>query len=147
MMSLSGAVNNFELRCCCESGLNLPALLSRYKAYLVRMKAKGLNPFKDQPRRTDLHYTEAVGHFHLYAWLKEALDQLCVISPEFPTGNGKGDVHVRCRDTEGIIEVKSFRSNLPPKKITYRPRVCFKLALIKHAPENRQTDIRKSRHG
>ncbi|MGD9972103.1 MAG: hypothetical protein AB7S77_03490 [Desulfatirhabdiaceae bacterium] len=93
-----------------ESGLNLPALLSRYKSYLVRMKAKGLNPFKDQPRRTDLHYTEAVGHFHLYAWLKEALDRLCIISPEFPTGNGKVDVHVRCRDREGIIEVKSYRS-------------------------------------
>jgi hypothetical protein len=43
--------------------LNLPSLLDRYKAYLVRMKAKGLNPFKDQPRRTDLHYTEAVGHY------------------------------------------------------------------------------------
>ncbi len=93
-----------------DAGLNLPALLSRYKAYLVRMKAKGLNPFKDQPRRTYLHYTEAVGHFHLYAWLKEALDQLCVVSPEFPTGNGKVDVHVQCKDTEGIIEVKSFRS-------------------------------------
>jgi hypothetical protein len=30
--------------------LNLPSLLDRYKAYLVGMKAKGLNPFKDQPR-------------------------------------------------------------------------------------------------
>ena len=91
-------------------GLNLSALLTRYKAYLTRIKAKGLNPFEDQPRRTDLHYTEAVGHFHLYAWLKEAVDDICVISPEFPTGNGKVDIHVRCKDTEGIIEVKSFRS-------------------------------------
>ncbi|MGD9971510.1 MAG: hypothetical protein AB7S77_00460 [Desulfatirhabdiaceae bacterium] len=93
-----------------ESNLDLPALLSRYRAYLVRMKAKGLNPFREQPRRKDLHYTEAVGHFHLYAWLKEALDRMCIVSPEFPTGNGKVDIHIRCRDMEGIIEVKSFRS-------------------------------------
>jgi AAA-like domain len=88
--------------------LNLPSLLDRYKAYLVRMKAKGLNPFKDQPRRTDLHYTEAVGHFHLYAWLQAAIGRRCVTSPEFPTGNGKVDIHIRCNGMKGIIEVKSF---------------------------------------
>jgi hypothetical protein len=88
--------------------LNLPPLLDRYKAYLVRMKAKGLNPFKDQPRRTDLHYTEAVGHFHLYAWLQAAIGRRCVTSPEFPTGNGKVDIHIRCNGMKGIIEVKSF---------------------------------------
>jgi len=91
--------------------LNLPSLLDRYKAYLVRMKAKGLNPFKDQPRRTDLHYTEAVGHFHLYAWMKQAVEDICVISPEFPTGNGKVDLHLKCRDKYGIIEIKSFKSH------------------------------------
>jgi hypothetical protein len=91
--------------------LNLPSLLDRYKAYLVRMKAKGLNPFKDQPRRADLHYTEAVGHFHLYAWMKQAVEDVCVISPEFPTGNGKVDLHLKCRDKFGIIEIKSFRSH------------------------------------
>jgi AAA-like domain len=88
--------------------LNLPPLLDRYMAYLVRMKAKGLNPFKDQPRRTDLHYTEAVGHFHLYAWLQAAIGRRCVTSPEFPTGNGKVDIHIRCNGKKGIIEVKSF---------------------------------------
>jgi len=88
--------------------LNLPSLLDRYKAYLARMKAKGLNPFKDQPRRTDLHYTEAVGHFHLYAWLQAAIGRRCVTSPEFPTGNGKVDIHIRCNGKKGIIEVKSF---------------------------------------
>jgi hypothetical protein len=88
--------------------LNLPPLLDRYKAYLVRMKANGLNPFKDQPRRTDLHYTEAVGHFHLYAWLNAAIGRRCVTSPEFPTGNGKVDIHIRCNGKKGIIEVKSF---------------------------------------
>ncbi len=91
-----------------EAGLDLPALLSRYKAYLVRMKARGLNPFKDQPRRTDLHYTEAVGHFHLYAWLQSAIGRRCIVSPEFPTGNGKVDVHINCHGKPGIIEVKSF---------------------------------------
>ena len=58
------------------SGLDLPALLQRYKAYLTRLKAKGINPWKDQPRRSDMHLTEDVGHFHLYAWLKEAVEDL-----------------------------------------------------------------------
>ncbi len=89
--------------------INLPALLGRYKSYLKRLKAKGLNPWKDQPRRTDLHYTEAVGHFHLYAWLQNAVSRLCHISPEFPTGNGRVDLHLRCRDRVAVIEVKSFR--------------------------------------
>ncbi len=91
--------------------LNLSTLLRRYKDYLARLKAKGLNPWKDQPRRKiDFHLTEAVGHFHLYAWLKEAVTDECVVSPEFPTGNGKVDVHLRCGEKRGIIEVKSFRS-------------------------------------
>ena len=88
--------------------LNLPALLRRYKDYLVRLKAKGLNPWKEQPRRADMHLTEAVGHFHLYAWLQAAVVRRCVISPEFPTGNGKVDLHLRCEQMQGIIEVKSF---------------------------------------
>jgi len=89
--------------------LDLPALLKRYKDYLARLKAKGINPWKEQPRRkTDLHLTEAVGHFHLYAWLKEAIAPRCVVSPEFPTGNGKVDLHLRCAQKRGIIEVKSF---------------------------------------
>jgi hypothetical protein len=52
--------------------LNLGSLLERYRNYLKRLKAAGLNPWKDQPRRTDLQLTEAVGYFHLYAWLKTA---------------------------------------------------------------------------
>ncbi len=90
--------------------LNLPALLQRYKDYLKRLKAKGLNPWKDQPRRADLHLTEAVGHFHLYSWLTQAIDDYCIISPEFPTGNGKVDLHLKCREKRGIIEVKSYKS-------------------------------------
>ncbi len=98
--------------------LNLPSLLDRYKAYLVRMKANGLNPFKDQPRRADLNYTEAVGHFHLYAWLHAAIGRRCVTSPEFPTGNGKVDIHIRCNGRKGIVEVKSFVDISETRKAT-----------------------------
>jgi len=88
--------------------LNLPALLRRYKDYLKRLRAKGLNPWKGQPRRADIHYTEAVGHFHLYAWLRSAVGRRCIVSPEFPTGNGRVDLHLRRGEQRGIIEVKSF---------------------------------------
>lgn len=90
--------------------LDLAALLGRYKEYLGRLKTKGLNPWKEQPRRADLHLSEAVGHFHLYAWLREAVAAQCVVSPEFPAGNGKVDLHLQCGDRRGIIEVKSFKS-------------------------------------
>jgi len=93
-----------------KEALRLPALLQRYKDYLKRLKAKGLNPWKNQPRRADLHLTEAVGHFHLYSWLKQAIDEYCIISPEFPTGNGKVDLCLKCGAKRGIIEVKSYRS-------------------------------------
>ncbi len=99
------------------TSLNLPALLQRYTDYLARLKAKGINPWKDQPRRkTDVHLIEAVGHFHLYAWLKDVLHGLCVVSPEFPTGNGKVDLHLKCGNKQGIIEVKSFRNASRLKK-------------------------------
>jgi len=89
--------------------LNLPALLERYKDYLGRLKAKGINPWLEQPRRkTDFKLAEAVGHFHLYTWLQSAVGRRCVVSLEFPTGNGKVDLHLRCSDKQGIIEVKSF---------------------------------------
>ena len=88
--------------------LNLPALLDRYKGYLARLAAKGIDPWRDQPRRSDLRLTEAVAHFHLYAWLQAALGRRGVVSPEFPTGNGKVDLHLRCDGHEGVIEVKSF---------------------------------------
>jgi hypothetical protein len=88
--------------------LDLPALLERYKGYLRRLQAKGLNPWQDQPRRGDLRYTEAVGHFHLYFWLRNAVGRRCVISPEFPTGNGRVDLHLKCGVQSGVIEVKSF---------------------------------------
>ena len=89
--------------------LDVPALLERYRAYLKRLAAKGINPWKDQPRRSDLHYTEYVGHFHLYFWLRQAVEDICVISPEFPAGNGRVDLHLKCDGKQAVIEVKSFQ--------------------------------------
>jgi len=89
--------------------LNIPALLKRYKAFLDRLKENNLTPWRDQPRRkTDYHLTEAVGHFHLYHWLQMALGINSSITPEFPTGNGKVDLHIVYESKKGIIEVKSF---------------------------------------
>jgi hypothetical protein len=89
-------------------GLCLPPLLDRYRGYLERLEARGIDPWKGQPRRADLHLTEAVGHFHLYAWLRDAVGRRCTITPEFPTGNGKVDLVLRAGDAGGVIEVKSF---------------------------------------
>jgi hypothetical protein len=94
------------------TSINLPALLTRYKDYLARLKAQGINPWINQPRRkTDLKLIEAVGQFHLFSWLREAVEEHCIVSPEFPTGNGKVDLHLRCGNQQGIIEVKSFVKN------------------------------------
>jgi len=92
-----------------ETSLNLPLLLTRYKDYLARLKAQNINPWQEQPRRkTDLKLTEAVGQFHLFSWLGDAVGRRCIVSPEFPTGNGKVDLHLKCGNLKGIIEVKSF---------------------------------------
>ncbi|HIE00361.1 MAG TPA: hypothetical protein EYP59_08745 [Thiotrichaceae bacterium] len=92
-----------------DTALNLVALLTRYKDYLARLKAQDINPWKAQPRRkTDLKLTEAVGQFHLFTWLREAVGRRCMVSPEFPTGNGKVDIHLQCGKQQGIIEIKSF---------------------------------------
>ena len=40
----------------------------------------------------------------------------CVVSPEFPTGNGKVDLHLRCGNKAGLIEVKSFKDRHQLKK-------------------------------
>jgi len=101
-----------------DSSLNMPVLLKRYNDFLKRLKDSGKNPWDDQPRRkTDYHLTEAVGHFHLYFWLKMVLDDICTIVPEFPTGNGKVDLHIKCdQNKKALIEVKSFVSQLKVKK-------------------------------
>ncbi len=91
-----------------ENGLNLEKLIPRYKDYLKKLKIKKISPFKNLPKRSDLNIYESGGHFHLYHWLMNAIGDDCVIVPEFPTGNGRVDLHVRCNSKEGIIEVKSF---------------------------------------
>ena len=81
------------------------------RAVLGRMKYSGKDPWSEQPRRkSDFHLTEAVGHFHLYHWLNMALRKRCIVRPEFPTGNGKVDLHLLCNEDnkKGLIEVKSF---------------------------------------
>jgi hypothetical protein len=98
--------------------LDLPALLGRYCDYLKRLAKRGISPWHGQARRADLHITEAAGHFHLYWWLLEVARRHLVVSPEFPTGNGKVDLHVSHGKQAGVIEVKSFtqRSDLPSQK-------------------------------
>jgi len=96
------------------TSLNLQALLTRYKDYLARLRALSINLWKEQPRRkSDLKLKEAVGHFHLFSWLREAVGRRCIVSPEFPTGNGTVDLHLRCGKQRGIIEVKSFVLFIP----------------------------------
>jgi AAA-like domain len=100
------------------SRLDLPALLGRYRGYLERLDQQGINPWHGQVRRADLHLAEAAGHFHLYWWLVEVTKRQLVVSPEFPTGNGKVDLYVSNGKDAGVIEVKSFtqRSDLPSQK-------------------------------
>ncbi|MCP4347819.1 MAG: hypothetical protein GY795_20140, partial [Desulfobacterales bacterium] len=94
-----------------EPDLNLSALMNRYQDYLKRLKAAGHEIWKDQPLRADLRIREASGHFHLYAWLRDAVGRDCAVTPEFPMGRGQVDIHIRCDGKRGIIEIKSF-SNL-----------------------------------
>jgi len=100
-----------------EDKIDTPALVIRYTNYLSRLYEKGRNPWKDQPRRkSDFHLTEAVGHFHLYHWLQSVLGERCAVIPEFPTGNGKVDIHIKCNNISGLIEVKSFKSAYDTKE-------------------------------
>jgi len=98
--------------------VDLPALLGRYRGYLERLAHKGIDPWRGQARRADLHLAEAAGHFHLYWWLVEVSKRQLVVSPEFPTGNGTVDLHVSNGSDTGVIEIKSFtqRSDLPYQK-------------------------------
>jgi hypothetical protein len=88
--------------------LNLSGLMDRYQDYLNRLKANGHDIWSHQARRTDLRIREAAGHFHLYAWLYNAIGSDCHLSPEFPTGNGQVDLLIQCGEKWGIIEIKSF---------------------------------------
>ena len=92
-----------------EDRINLRSLIEKYKDYLKRLQNKGISPFEHIPRRSDLNIYEAGGHFHLYHWLMNAIGRICWITPEFPTGNGRVDIHIKCEDKEAVIEIKSFR--------------------------------------
>jgi len=113
-------------------GINAPKLLERYRGYLKRLKAKGIDPWVGQPRRTDLKLTEAVGHFHLYAWLRNAVTGYdCWITPEFPTGNGRVDLALKTRDHTAIIEVKSLMTTAQlPRYREQVARYAKKLGLL-----------------
>jgi len=87
---------------------NVAALLQRYKIHLEFLRSRGRDPFRDQPMRADFQLPEAVGHFHLYAWLQKAVGWAVSITPEFPTGNGKVDLWVRHETGPVLIEVKSL---------------------------------------
>ena len=76
---------------------------------MIKLKNKGINIFKDQPACIDLKPREAIGHFHLYAWLLDVIGRYCMITPEFPTGNGQIDIHIKCNNKCAILEIKSFK--------------------------------------
>ncbi|MFM7200364.1 MAG: hypothetical protein ACKO6N_06200, partial [Myxococcota bacterium] len=80
-----------------------------YQDALSRERAAGHDPKLGQPLRSDLRTAEASGHFHLYAWLKQVLGPHATVAPEFPTGNGKVDLHIKWRERAYVLEVKSFR--------------------------------------
>ena len=133
------------------AGLNLERLIPRYKDYLKRLKAKNISPFRDFPKRSDLNIYEAGGHFHLYHWLMNVLGKFCQIVPEFPTGNGRVDLHIRCKEQEGIIEVKSFRDMATLKQgklqaATYAKKLEIDkvvLVVFVHGVEEKEAEILK----
>lgn len=90
--------------------MRVPSLLEHYKSYLRRLREKGVRPWRRQPGRADTLLTEAVGHFHLYAWLCQVLEGHCRVTPEFPTRSGKVDLHLICADKLGVIETASFQT-------------------------------------
>ncbi len=83
---------------------------------LNRLKAGGHDIWDHQAKRSDLRIREAAGHFHLYAWLYNAIGGYCYLPPEFPTGNGQVDLLIQCGEKRGVIEIKSF-SNLRQIKL------------------------------
>ncbi|MCP4346156.1 MAG: ATP-binding protein [Desulfobacterales bacterium] len=84
------------------SVLNLSALICRYKEYIRQLKYNSLNLFKYQD---ETRHAEAVWYFHLYSWLQSVVGKYCAIIPEFPSGKGKMDLHIRCDERDGVIEV------------------------------------------
>jgi hypothetical protein len=88
--------------------LNISHLLRRYESYLQENRHWLL---KDAPRRADLRVREAVYHFNLYQYLFRFLQDFGgQVYPEFPTGNGKVDLHISYAGQAYAIEVKSYRN-------------------------------------
>ena len=88
------------------TGLDIERLVRRYQQYLRKNRDWLL---RDAPRRRDLRVFEAVHHFVLYAFLERFLQPRGGrVIPEFPTGNGKIDLLVRCAGRTYGIELKSF---------------------------------------
>jgi len=86
--------------------LNIKNMLRRFEQYLYQNKEWLL---RNAPRRkSDLRICEANYHFILYGWLSGFLRSVISVVPEFPTGNGKIDLLVRCQGLLYGIEVKSF---------------------------------------
>ncbi len=133
-----------------STGICVPKLLERYRGYLKRLREKNIDPWVGQPRRQDLHYTEAVGHFHLYAWLQNAVaGYRCWVSPEFPTGNGKVDLVLQTAEQLALIEVKSLVSM--PQLVAARKQAAVyakklgltKATLVVFAPTNDDSVLAK----
>jgi len=86
--------------------LNIKNMLRRFEQYLHQNKEWLL---RDAPRRkSDFRIYEANYHFILHNWLNNFLYRIVSAVPEFPTGNGKIDLLVRCQEITYGIEVKSF---------------------------------------
>jgi len=86
--------------------LNIKNLLLRFEQYFNENKTWLL---QIAPRRkTDLQICEATFHFILYSWLERFLYEKASLAPEFPTGNGKVDLLIKCEGQLYGIELKSF---------------------------------------
>ncbi len=90
--------------------LNLFSLLERYEKYLVRLKAEGQYPLDGRTGKIDKCLLRAVGYFHLYAWIRNVLSYHCIVNFEFPAENGVVNIHIKCSDRQGIIEIRRFKN-------------------------------------
>jgi len=86
--------------------LNIKNMLLRFEKYLHENK-NWLLPLAPR-RKADLQICESSYHFILYSWLEHFLYQKATVTPEFPTGNGKIDLLIRCEEQLFGLELKSF---------------------------------------
>lgn len=93
-----------------EKNLNLFPLFERYEDYLSRLKAQKQNFLKCRQRKNDKRLTRADGHFYFYAWIKEVLSYHCVVNFRFPAEKGTVNLHIKCGNKQGVIEIKRFKN-------------------------------------